>query len=345
MRILLELGHPKHVHLFRPSLRRWYARGDTVQIVTRDKDITETLLARYNLGFLSLSKQQRGYKTVLELGTRWLKFGRLIQTFRPDVTLSVAGITTAPPSRLLRVPNLALTDTETAVTSNRIAFPFADCVLTPEWFIGNFGAQHKRYRGFHEWAYLHPIEFQADSELVRAEGIDPDSPYAVIRLVRWDAAHDRGETGFSRDDMIGLVSELSKQMRVLISAEGALPAALQPYAAKFHVERVHHVLAFARLMIGESPSMATEAALLGVPAILASSWAHRCGNMQVLEKEFGLMQVFQNSSDAVQAALRRAAIRTNDSTERAARRAELTRQLDCVPDVIENHLQPLVHAS
>jgi len=341
MRILLEIGHPKHVHFFRPLLRRWAGRGDVVQIVTRDKDITHALLDRFGAPYVCLSKQQRSYHAALELALRWYRFAGWVRRFHPDVALSVAGITTALPSRILGVPNLALTDTETAVLSNRIAFPFADCVLTPEWFNKRFGARHRTYRGFHEWAYLHPDEFQPDAEVVRAESIEPDQPYAVVRLVKWDAAHDRGESGLSRTDTIALTNGLSKTMRVYISAEGALPSELQPFAAKFDVHRIHHILAFATLVVGESPSMATEAALLGVPAVLASSWAGRCGNMQVLEHRFGLMRVFADGAAAGQAALELAA-HPPARNEIRARRDQLTRELECVPDVVERHIAELV---
>lgn len=341
MRILVEIAHPKHVHLFRPLIKRWRARGDAVQIVTRDKDITHALLDRYALPYVCLSRQQRGLVTAIELLLRWLKFAEWIRRFKPDITLSVAGITTALPSRILGVPNLALTDTETARLSNRIAFPFADRILTPEWFNGRFGVRHHTYRSFHEWAYLHPDEFQADVSIARAEGVDPNGVFALVRLVRWDAAHDRGESGFARGEVIALVSALAKKMRVFVSAEGELPVELQSFAANFHVENVHHILAFASLVIGESPSMATEAALLGVPAILASSWAGRCGNMQVLENRFGLMRVFAQGARAVDAALQLAE-HLPAREEMRARRDQLMRELECVPDVIEHHIGALV---
>jgi len=344
MRILLDLHHPKHVHFFRPLLRRWSARGDMVQIVTRDKDITHALLDRFGVPYVCLSRQQRSYRAALELLTRWYRFAMWLRRFRPDCALSVAGITTAPPSRILGVPNIALTDTETATLSNRIAFPFADCILTPEWFQGRFGARHHTYRGFHEWAYLHPDEFSPDAEIVRTEKIDPHEPYAIVRLVKWDAAHDRGESGFSRADAINLTAGLSKTMRVHISAEGDLPAELAAFRARFRVERIHHVLAFATLVVGESPSMATESALLGVPAVLVSSWAGRCGNMQVLEQRFGLMRVFSDGASAVQTSLELAA-QPSARAEIIARRDQLTRELECVPDVIEKHINELVKAS
>ena len=127
---------------------------------------------------------------------------------------------------------------------------------------------------------------------------------------------------------------------VYISAEGTLPAELQTWVAKFNIHQVHHVLAFATLVIGESPSMATEAALLGVPAVLASSWAGRCGNMQVLEQKFNLMRVFSRGASAVQTALD-LATQLPSRDEIRARRDQLTHELECVPDVIERHILDL----
>ena len=39
------------------------------------------------------------------------------------------------------------------------------------------------------------LQFRVDPALVRAEGIDPERPYALLRLVDWGAAHDWGEGG------------------------------------------------------------------------------------------------------------------------------------------------------
>jgi predicted glycosyltransferase len=135
MRFLIDIHHPKHVHFFRPFMRRWRERGDEVQIVTRDKDITHQLLDLYGLPYVCLSTQQKGWRSGGELVSRWIRMAQWIRGFQPDVVLSVAGISTAPPARVLGVPNIAFTDTETAELSNRIAFPFADRIVTPEWYL------------------------------------------------------------------------------------------------------------------------------------------------------------------------------------------------------------------
>ena len=341
MRILLDILHPKHVHFFRPLILRWQQRGDVVQILTRDKDITHQLLEQFGLPFVCLSRQRETWHMAVELLQRWRKLVGWLCQFRPDLTMAVGAVTMALPSRLLGVPHLAFTDTETAILGNRLGMPFASRIITPAWFTKDFGPRHFRYRGFHEWSYLHPTEFVPDPDLVRAEGIDPDEPYAVVRFVRWSAAHDRGEAGLTPADAVTLVHELSRRMRVYLTSEVPPPLALQPFVARVRVDRMHHVLAFARLLAGESPSMGTEAALLGVPAVVASTWAGRCGNMQVLERQFGLMHVCERGRAAVQAAL---ALADNPPSREqiATQRAALVDALDYIPEVVEHHMQALM---
>jgi hypothetical protein len=264
----------------------------------------------------------------------------MLRDYRPDIVLSIGGITTSLPSRLLGIPNIALTDTETAELCNRIAFPFADRVLTPEWFTRDFGRRHYRYRSFHEWSYLHPHEFTPDPELVKGEGIDPDQPYAVVRFVRWDAVHDQGEKGFSAEDAIRLIQQLSSRMKVVLTTETPPPEALRKFAIAIRIDRMHHVMAFAKLVVGESPSMCAEAALMGVPSVLASSWAGECGNMKVLSDQFGLMEVYDRGGDAVAAAIAMADTPPPRGHMRE-QRDRLVKSLDYIPEMIEGHIRDL----
>jgi uncharacterized protein len=341
VRILVDILHPKQAHFFRPIILRWQRCGHDIQIVSRDKDITHQLLDSFGWSYVCLSKQRESFAAAYELVQRWIRMFQCVRHFHPDVTISIGGISTALPSRLQGIPNIALTDTETAVLSNRLAFPFADRILTPVWFVGDFGTRHHRYRGFHEWSYLHPREFTPDPEIVRAEGIDPDEPYAVVRIVRWGAMHDQGELGLNLEDRVMLVHELARRMRVYLTSEVPPPPQLQPFVAKIRVERIHHVLAFARLVAGESPSMGTEAALLGVPSVIASTWARRCGNMQILEQQFELMRVFERGKEAIQAAL---ALAEHPPSREilAVRRAALVRDLEYIPDVVDRHVKDII---
>lgn len=340
MRILVDILHPKHAHFFRPLIRRWSERGHAVKAATRDKDITHELLDLFGIPYVCLSRQEKGIRMSRELFTHWKNLVAVLKDFRPDVVLSIGGIMTSIPCKMMGIPNMALTDTETAELGNRISFPFADCVLTPEWFTEDFGKRHFRYRGFHEWSYLHPLEFKPDPEMVRAEGIDPAAPYAIVRFVRWDALHDRGEAGLSGEDAVRLLRGLAGKMRIVLTSEAPPPPEFSQFAANVRVDRMHHVMAFSRLVAGESPSMCAEASLMGVPSILASTWAGKCGNMKVLSGHFGLMQVYEKGRDAVDAVLRMADNPpTRESIEE--RRERLIRDLEYIPDVLEKRMKAL----
>ena len=79
---------------------------------------------------------------------------------------------------------------------------------------------------------------------------------------------------------------------------------------------------------------------MGVPSILASSWAGKCGNMKVLSKYFGLMQVYEKGRAAVDAALYAADnLPSRESIER--QRARLIRGLEYIPDVLERQMRAL----
>jgi len=277
----------------------------------------------------------------IELLVRWLKMIKIIFRFKPDIAMSVTGISTALPSFLFKIPNIVFTDTETAELSNRISFPFADRIITPEWFTRDFGKKHHHYSGFHEWSYLHPDEFTPDPKILRKEGINPDQPYCVVRFVRWDALHDQGETGLTSIEAKQLVQQLAVRMQVCLSSEIEPPAELKKYIIRIRADRMHHLIAFSRLVVGESPSMCAEASLLGVPSVLISSWAGKCGNMQVLQNRFRLMQVFSNGSQAVQAAV---TLSENlpGKDEIKQKRLALIHELEHMQDVVEYHINALV---
>ena len=130
-------------------------------------------------------------------------------------------------------------------------------------------------------------------------------------------------------------------MRVVLSSESLPAPELQQFSVKIRPEHVHHIMAYSRLMVGESPSMSTEAALLGVPSVLASTWAGRVGNMQILEKQFKLIQVFERGGDAISAALSIADSPPSSETI-AAHRSELVRDLDYIPDVVNYYIRELI---
>jgi hypothetical protein len=289
LNILLELGHPAHVHFFLRSLKQLEAAGHRMVIVTRNKEITNALLERLGIPFICLSEPASGIVALAgELGRRWWGISRLIRRERIEVAASISGISTSLPSRLCGIPNVTFTDTEDAGLSNRVAFPFTDVIYTPRFFLRDLGRKHVRYHGLHELAYLQGFDFE-EARRVRA-GLGLPERYSIIRLVAHDALHDRDVHGLREAEVERLIAQFRPQGEVFVTSQAELPERLRSYRLQTPIEKVHAVLAGASIFVGESPTMAVESGLLGTPAYLVSGRVHRLGNMIGLERDYSLLR-------------------------------------------------------
>ena len=88
-----------------------------------------------------------------------------------------------------------------------------------------------------------------------------------------------------------MVFELSKYAKVFISSEGVLPDDLKHYQLNLPADKIHDILAYASLFIGEGATMVSECAMLGIPAIYVNSL--ELGYCTELEKKYGLVFNFR----------------------------------------------------
>jgi predicted glycosyltransferase len=163
----------------------------------------------------------------------------------------------------------------------------------------------ERYSGLQELAYLHPDYFRPDAEPLRTLGLGPEEPYSVVRFVSWRATHDVGQRGFTDAQKRDAVERLGRLGRVFVSTEGE--------RAPVPPERLHDLLAGARVYLGEGATMATEAGLLGTPSIYVSSLVGTMGNFETLRAE-SLVESFSSAA----AALERATALAGDAAAKPA---------------------------
>lgn len=300
MRLLFDVLHPAHVHFFRPLAGEVIAAGGEVLFTARDKDVTLQLLRAARLPYEILSEIGGGpLGLARELALRTVRLVKVCRRFQPDALLGIMGPCIAPAGRLLGLPALVCYDTETAWVTNRWVYPLATRVLTPRAYLGPTRRNQIRYDGYHELAYLHPARFQPDPQRLRPHGIEPGEPFALVRFVSWEASHDVGDRGFA--DRHGFVEALASRVRVVISAERDVPADLRSLALRVPPEDIHHVLAAARLYVGEGATTAVEAAVLGTPAVFVHT--ARLGYMLELERRFGLLYCRRDQRSAMRIAL------------------------------------------
>jgi uncharacterized protein len=291
MRILIDVLHPAHVHFFRNFHNEMVSRGHELYITARDKDRSLDLLDRFGLPYQHISSQRGGARGMaMEMAQRTGRLLQVMRAFRPDVMTGIMGPSIAVAGKARRVPAVVFYDTEFAKQTNWFVYPLAHSVCTPDCYQGRVRGRHVRYAGYHELAYLHPNRFRPNPQRLAAFGLEEDEPYAVVRFVSWQAVHDRREQGLTSFEKRHLVEVLERRGRVLVSSEAPLPPDLAPLEVRGPVEDIHHVLAYAQLVVGESATMSSEAAVLGVPAVFLATTGR--GYTDDEERRYGLVRHF-----------------------------------------------------
>lgn len=267
MRILIDIGHPAHVHLFKHFALQMQEKGHEIFFTVRDKEFEVYLLNVYGFKYKSFGKHFKS-KTgkILGLFLFDLQMLRTVLSFKPDIYLSHGSIYAAHIAWLLRKPHIALEDTGNMEQVN-LYLPFSSVVLTSNVFHKYLGMKQIQYNGYHELAYLHPTRFKRERNIREIIGVDKIEKIFMVRFVSWKASHDIEQEGLTLENKRAIIAFLKKFGKVLISSEKALDSEFERYKITLPPERIHDVLGEADLFIGEGATMASESAMLGTPAI------------------------------------------------------------------------------
>ncbi|PTN33807.1 DUF354 domain-containing protein [Desulfonatronum sp. SC1] len=288
MRYLIDLQHPAHLHFFRNLAARLIDEGHAVLLTGRNKDILMTLAEEYGLDVKVLSTARGGLAFMaLEVVQHQARLMRIIRSFKPHAMMAIAGTFVGIPGFLTRTPTYVFYDTEHATISNLLAYPFATCVYVPDCYRKPIRWRHERYNGYHELSYLHPNVFKPDPSVLEEAGLEQSQTFSIVRFVAWEAAHDRGLRGMTTRNKIRAVTELSRYGPVIVAAEGTLPQELEAHRCRLPASRMHHLMAHASLIFGESATMASEGAVLGVPGIYIDPVGR--GYTDEQERDYGLV--------------------------------------------------------
>jgi predicted glycosyltransferase len=124
--------------------------------------------------------------------------------------------------------------------------------------------------------------------------------FIIVRFAAFDAVHDVGQKGFkSVQERIDIVRQLESFGRVFVTSEVRIPE-LAGNTLKLPPERMHNLLAFASLYVGEGATMASEAGVLGVPWIFVYSL--RLPYLDDQETRYGLGHTVDGAAQALELA-------------------------------------------
>lgn len=271
MRILIDIGHPAHVHIFKNIVFDMKARGHKFFFTVREGEKETVLLEKYGFDYQKVGCKRKGTVNkifgILLFTWRIIKIGR---KFKPDIFLSHGSMYAGYASFFLRKPHIALEDSGN-MEQILLSLPVSNVVLSPDVLNVNLGKKHIRYSGYHELMYLIPKYFTPDPDIYSYLNLPLKTPYAILRFVSWQASHDVGERGFSLENKRKLIKMLSIRLKVFISAESELPPEFESFRIKIPFDKMHDAIAFATIYVGEGATMASEAGILGTPSVYVNS--------------------------------------------------------------------------
>ena len=304
MKIVIDFGHPAHVHYFKHFIKAITDNGHEIMCFARERYPIQELLNAYGIEAINRGK---GYnngtgKVWNTLRIIYLMY-RNARSFKPDICMSFGGLYTTLLAQLVRAKAISLDDTETAKWQQIICLPLVDLILTPSCYKIDLGKKQIKFPGTMDMAYLHPNRFTPDESVLDELGLEISERFAIVRFVSWNAHHDLGCKGMTLANKIRLVKELSGIMRVFVTSEGAVPDELREHQCSIMPQKMHDVLYYAHMIAGESGTMSSEAAILGTSAVFMNN--ARFGCLEYFG-DMGLISMYNESIDDQERAIHRA---------------------------------------
>lgn len=292
MKVLFHLGHPAHYHLFKNIIKKLKESKFQIKILIKKKDILEDLLKEEGLEFLYSSQKGRGdnnFFIAWGLCIRDLALLRIALKFKPELLVGTSAEITHV-GKLLNIPSVVVNedDFNAIPLFSKLSYPFANHILTPvSCKTGKWRYKSINYDGYHELAYLRPNNFSPEARIIDSFH-SSDSKYFILRFAKLTAHHDTRKRGINADIASKIVKMLEQHGKVYISSERKLEPQFERYKIKINPSDIHHALYFADLYIGDSQTMAAEAAVLGTPSIRFNDFVGKLGYLEELEHKYGL---------------------------------------------------------
>ena len=222
MNVLIDIGHPGHIHLLKNLYWEFIKNNHNVFVVTKDVPILLELLDSYNIPYTKIGgkKDSLFQKALAQIINNWKVF-KLVKKNKIEIGIgSTAAL--AHVSKISKMNSIILDDDDDDVEPLFVksVHPFSDVVLSPSVLKGT---RKKKeciyYSGYHELAYLHPNNFVADVNVLTELGLSKDDTYFIMRFNAFKAHHDVGISGLDLSQKIKLINLLKPFGKIFITTE------------------------------------------------------------------------------------------------------------------------------
>lgn len=296
MKVLVDIGHPAHVHLYRNLIRELQSKGSDVLVTVRNIDSVINLLDIYGIEYMNIGGKHDSLLSKMFSQIAYdLRVYRIIK--KHGIKIGIGSSIVLPHMSLFsEFSSVILDDDDDSVERlfTVFAHPFATVLLSPDALKG--GRKKKGtifYPGYHELAYLHPDRFTPDRSVLKLAGLNEGDTFFIMRFNAFKAYHDAGIKGIILDQKLKLIERLRPFGAVFITAERDIEPELLSYQLKLPPDKIHSLMFYATMFIGDSQTMTSEAAVLGTPALRMNSFAGRISYLEEEEKKYRLTYGFR----------------------------------------------------
>lgn len=295
MNILIDIGHPGHVHLLRGVAKELEQLGHHLFYSVREIPVAIRLMEHYGMTpYLNLGNKKDSLMgkawTVLRQDSQMLRY---VRRNHIDIGLS-SGMVLGHVSKLTSMMSFMFDDDDDAAEPLVVKYghPASAAVFTPQCI--HRETEHAvYYAGTHELAYLHPNRFTPDPSVLEKAGLKEGERFFIMRFVALKGHHDIGQQGLSLEQKCRLLELLKPYGRVIVTSERALEPEFEPYRLPVPPEEIHSLMAYSSMFLGDSQTMTSEAAILGVPALKCNTFAGRLSVPNEMEYKYGLCYAYQ----------------------------------------------------
>jgi len=294
MNILIEIGHPAHVHKLNATINILKKNQHKIVVVTKDIASIKFLLSKLKIPYIVIGVKKDSLigKGIMQL---WYNLRCLIILNHEKIDLIIGSLSAAYMTRITKVPSVLFDDDDDEVEPLMVKYvhPYITTILSPSSLTGKRGRKDTvYYSGYHELAYLHPNRFTPDSSILSELGLKDGDPYFILRFNAFKAHHDIGIHGISIENKRILINILEKKGKVFITTERNIEEEFKKYQLNLSPEKIHSLIYFATMLIGDSQTMTSEAAVLGTPSIRSNSFIGRISYLEEEEHTYGLTYGF-----------------------------------------------------
>lgn len=299
MKVLILLNHPAHYYVFKYTVINLKKVGFETMYLIREKDILEKLLQSEGVAYIKINEKRKRNANaisvisngIIELLKQDFNLLRFVIKWKPDLMIGTDTAITHV-GKLLLIPSFVFNEDDYEINKLfcKSSYPLATKIISPQTCsVGTYLSKKVAYNGIQKMAYLHPLYFTPDYNKI-SDYVTGHERYFIIRLVSLTSGHDiEGKhSGLNEDLVDRIIKKLEPLGKIIISSEGVANSKYEKYILNIDANKMHHLLAFADIFIGDSQTMCAEAGLLATPFIRFNDFVGKIEYLNEIENKYRL---------------------------------------------------------